>query len=76
MRVGDSEGLDDPYAKSFLLQLAHPRCDICHMGYERVGPLCLHHLQVIADHAKGNLQDVKLVALCLKETPRTGEICG
>ena len=76
MRASDGEGLGDPYAKSFLLQLAHPRRDICGMGHERAGPLRLHYLQVIANYAKGNLQDIELVALRLKKTPRLGEIRG
>ena len=46
------------------------------MGHEQAGPLCLHHLQVIADYAKGNLQDIELVTLRLKKTPRLGEIHG
>ena len=62
--------------KSLLLQLAHLHRDICGRGHERAGPLCLHHLQVIADYAKGNLQDIELVALRLKKTPRLSEIHG
>ena len=76
MRASDGEGLGDPYAKSFLLQLAHPRHDIYSTGHERAGPLCLHHLQVVADYAEGNLQDIELVALHLKKTPRLGKIHG
>jgi len=76
MRAGDGEGLDNPQAKSFLLQLAHPRCDVYGTGRERAGPLRLHHLHVVADDAKANLQELELIALRLKNTPRFGEIPG
>ena len=46
------------------------------MGSERAGPLRLHHLQVVGYYAKGNLQDIKLIALCLKKTPHLSEIRG
>ena len=42
--AGDGEGLGDPRAKSFPLELAHPRRDIYGMGHKRAGPLRLHHL--------------------------------
>ena len=46
------------------------------MDRELAGPLRLNHLQVVVDYAKGNLQDIELVALRLKKTPRVGEIRG
>ena len=46
------------------------------MGHERAGLLRLHHLQVVIDYAKGNLQDIELITLPLKKTSHLGEICG
>ena len=46
------------------------------MGHERAGPLRLHHLQVVVDYTKGNLQDIKLIALARKKTPHLDEIRG
>ena len=76
MRAGDGEGLGDPRAKSFPLELAHPRCDIYGMGFKRAGPLQPRHLQVIADHSEGSTQEIMLITLRLKAPPCLGELRG
>ena len=55
MQAGDGEGLGDPRAKSFPLELAHPRHDIYGTGRKRAGSLRPRHLQVIEDHPDGSV---------------------
>ena len=53
--VSDGEGLGDPGAKSFPLELAHPRCDIYgSRGHKRASFVRPCHLQVIEDHPDGS----------------------
>ena len=53
MRTINCEGLVDPGAKCFPLELAHLSCDLNGMGHERAGPLRPHHLKVIVHHSEG-----------------------
>ena len=76
MRTSNCKGLIDPDAKGIPLELAHLRCDLNGMGYERTAPLLPHHLKVVADHSKGGAQDTELVALRLKIPPRLGKVHG
>ena len=74
MRAGDGEGLGDPRAKSFPLELAHPRHDIYGTGRKRAGSLWPRHLQVIEDHLNSSAQEIMLIALRLKDPPRLGKL--
>ena len=74
MRAGNGEGLGDPRAKSFPLELAHPRRDMYGMGRKQAGPLQPHHLQVIIDHSEGGAQETDLINLHLKVPPHLGEL--
>ena len=73
MQAGDDEGLGNPRAKGFPLELVHPHRDAYGTGHKRAGPLWPHHLQVVVDHVEGSAQENMLVALLLKDPLHLGE---